>query len=372
MAGQRGVLVPLKAFALSRGALFVFAWVTLALFPIKSGKRYWRAFPHNTALDGWARFDSGWYARIAKYGYQNIPMGDGQDTNFFPMYPLVIRTVGKIVGNIYLAGIIVSNAAFLLALIGLHGLVVKRYGPALAKRTVTLLAFNPFSFFYSAVYAEALFLFFLVYAFYLCENRRYFLAGVSAACAGATRNLGVFAFVGLGLLALRQRENAPRRLEARALWLLLAAVGPLAYSVFLWIRFNDPLLFLHAQRAWGTFSPLGNLTHIFNTFHTNRFLALGRLALFLLHAGVGIFSILLVLKVGKFLKMPYVIFSLLLILPGFLRLTSLGRYVMVVFPVFIALAMVTDKRWVYRGALAVEGCLLLLLSLMFTHWYWVA
>ncbi len=369
---RKKILVPLKVFVTSRVVLFAFSWLMLSFFPVQRGQHFWRAFPNHPALDGWARFDSGWYVGIAKNGYKNIKTGIGQDTNFFPLFPLSVRLAGNAVGNLFLAGIIVSNAAFLLALFGFYFLVFAKHGPSLAERALYLLAFNPFSFFFSAVYTEALFLFFLVYAFYFCENDRFLLAGASSACAAATRNLGIFTIVGLGLLIIQKKDLKIRNIEAKTLWLLLALTGTLGYMAFLWYRFDDPLLFLHAQKAWGSFSPREILSHIFETFQHNPILAGERLIIFMFHGLVGVAAIVIVLKERKLLRPPYAVFSLLLILPGFLRITSLGRYVMVVFPVFIALAKLAEQKRAYRLILAAESSLLLLLTFMFTHWYWVA
>jgi len=364
--------VPLRAFALSRVGLFALVYLSLVFFPARSGKSYWHAFPGNRFLDGWTRFDSGWYVRIARFGYKNIPTKNGQDTNFFPMYPLIIRTVSKVVGSAYLSGILVSNVCFLISLIGLYVLGKERYGPGVAARTVYLLAFNPFSFFFSAVYTEALFLFFVVFAFFFCERKRYLLAGLFAAGAGATRNIGIFTVIGLGLIALRQAGEDGDGMKPRMAWLLLGIAGFLTYIGFLAFRFGNPLLFFYAQKAWGTFNPGETLKYIFETF---RYAPLGKWGypfLFLFFPLLGFSAIYLILKERRFLGMPDVVFSLLLILPAFLRFTSLGRYLIVVFPLFVAFGKLTKGRWPYRFALASEGGLLVLFTFLFSHWYWVA
>ncbi len=368
----RDYAIPINAFLVSRLGLFLLVYVTLILFPVQINRQYWHVFPQNRFLDGWARFDAGWYSRIARFGYKNIPMGHGQDTNFFPFYPMVIRGLGKVFGNVFLAGVVVSNLCFFFSLIGLFQLVKDRYDPGIARRSVYLLAFNPFSFFFSAVYTEAMFLFFVIFSFYFCENRRYLLAGLCAAVAGATRNIGIFTFVGVGFIAVRQMKERDEGLNPRVLWLLVSLVGPLAYIAFLGFRFGDPLLFLHAQRAWGTFNPKGILDYVINTLRYGAVWTWGDPVLFLFHFLLGILAIWIILKERRFLGQPYVIFSLLLILPAFLRFTSMGRYLIVVFPLFMALGKLGKKKWVFRGFLFVESGLLILFSFMFSHWYWVA
>ncbi len=370
--GEWAPMHVLKVFLISRAGLFLIVYGALTFFPAQTGRRYWHAFPQNRFLDGWVRFDAGWYGEIAKHGYRNIPTPDGQDTNFFPLYPLLMRIMGKGIGNIYLAGILLSNTFFLFTLLGLYRLLNLKYGKELSERAITLLAFNPFSFFFSAVYAESLFLFFLVYAFYFCERENYLTAGICAAAAGATRNLGIFSLIGIGLLALEKVGYAQRELKPAMGLLWVGLAGPLLYMAFLNVRFHDPLLFLHAQKAWGSFSPVKILCYMTQTFQSGMLRYWGIPLLFLFHLFLGLLAVFAVLKERKMLGLSYTVFSLLMILPGFLRFTSLGRYLLVVFPLYGVLGKWTRQRGAYWALLIGEGSLLVLFSVMFGLWYWVA
>lgn len=364
--------VPLKAFAISRFGLFLLVYLMLVFIPVQRSSKLWRAYPDNLFLDGWVRFDAGWYGRIAKFGYKNIPTGNGQDTNFFPMYPLAVRVVNRVVGDVYLSGIIVANICFFFALLGLYRLIYGRYGPRVATRTVYILVFNPFSFFFSAMYSEAMFLLFVVFAFLFCERGHYLLAGLFAAGAGATRNVGIFTGVGLGLVALRQVGYDWRRLGKKGLWLFLSLSGPVMFIVFLMVKYNDPLLFIHAQHAWGPFNPADVLRYAFGVLRQGPFLSWGYPVLFLFYIALGMAAIWIILMARRFLGLPYVVFSLLLVFPAFLRFTGMGRYLIVVFPLFVAFAGFTERKWAYWAFLTVESGLLVLFSFMFSHWYWVA
>ncbi|HWO71681.1 MAG TPA: mannosyltransferase family protein, partial [Actinomycetota bacterium] len=68
-------------------------------------------------VTAWERFDALWFLRIAEEGYRE---GDGSAA-FFPLYPLAIRTVSRLLGGRPLAAaLLVSNAALLAALVVLH------------------------------------------------------------------------------------------------------------------------------------------------------------------------------------------------------------------------------------------------------------
>jgi Gpi18-like mannosyltransferase len=125
-----------------------------------------------------ARWDAGWYLGIARRGYDWRPdlVDRQQSIAFFPAYPLAMRVAGEVVtlparavgqpgllgnGNtrVTWGGVAVSIVAFTLAVVQLHRLITSMTGDAaMASRTVGLLASWPFALFFSAPYAEGLFL----------------------------------------------------------------------------------------------------------------------------------------------------------------------------------------------------------------------
>ena len=74
----------------------------------------------NAFWDIFARYDSGWYYTIARDGYSYV---DGQPSNlaFFPLYPLLMGALGRLFGaeqpDYYIAGMLISRAAFLVAVV---------------------------------------------------------------------------------------------------------------------------------------------------------------------------------------------------------------------------------------------------------------
>ena len=74
---------------------------------------HWEPGAGNLFLDLLARWDSQWYQWIVQEGYWLRP-GQRSNVAFFPLYPLAIDLVAPFVGNnTVLAGVIVSNVAFL-------------------------------------------------------------------------------------------------------------------------------------------------------------------------------------------------------------------------------------------------------------------
>jgi len=124
-------------------------------------------------LSYFARWDSGWYVSIASRGYFYFGPEELSNVVFFPLYPLLMKAVSFVTGgNLVIAGIIVSNLALLLACFFLYFLAKKELKKkSLALTSVFFLLIFPYSFFFTSVYTEALFLLTVVASFYFARNK---------------------------------------------------------------------------------------------------------------------------------------------------------------------------------------------------------
>jgi hypothetical protein len=66
------------------------------------------------------------------------------------------------------------------------------------------------------------------------------------------------------------------------------------------------------------------------------------------------------------------VFSLLIVASGVLQPGGWGRYVLPAFPVFLAWALALENRLAFAGVVVLSTLLLALLTILYTHWYWVA
>src|SRR5207249_1898103 len=142
---------------------------------------------HNL-FTSWERFDGLWFLRIATKGYVN---GDGSAA-FFPLYPLAIRAVSFLIGgHPFAASLIVSNLAFLAALLVLYFLTSSELSQSAARKAVMYISVFPTAFFFLAPYSESLFLLLSVSSFWAARRRKWPLAALLGALAAATRSLGI-------------------------------------------------------------------------------------------------------------------------------------------------------------------------------------
>ncbi|MFD5318769.1 hypothetical protein [Streptomyces sp. NPDC127098] len=204
------------------------------------------------------RWDSRWYARIAKqgYGYSSFSSGrDHPDVAFFPMLPLLERAVSSVVPVVTNnAGLLISWTASLVAAWGIYAVAALLYRPAVGLVLVGLWGACPPAFAQSMAYTETLFTAFAAWALYAVLTDRWWLAGALAVTAGLTRPSGVAVvaavLVGGAAELLRRRRGAvPRRRVLAAM--AVAPLGWLGYVAFVSVERGSLTGYFDVQKEWG-------------------------------------------------------------------------------------------------------------------------
>jgi hypothetical protein len=295
-------------------------------------------------------WDCGWYFSIAYDGYQAAPAqhpsGDAANWAFFPLFPLATRALMPLVRLTGLpaewAGQIVSNAAFVLALLLLHRMLRRSLNAADSLFISALLAFSPYGVYFSAPYTESLYLLLMVLCLALARDGRWLAAGAAAAALSATRNLGVFIVLPLLALAVAQHGWRPLLRAApgtEGAWfaLALAPLGLSAYMLFLHGLVGDALAFKHVQIAWG--GQIGNpLAVIWEGLAGDEIYP--RLCALALLAGLA--AALWLWRRGWAAEAW--VLALGALIPAAVRLASAPRYVFTLYPLYLALGLLL-QRW---------------------------
>lgn len=189
-----------SAFVTSRLLLILVGWLALSFIATHA------QFPHGQRASLQAmhqllcHWDCGWYMSIAQHGYSTVsPPREPYATNlaFWPALPYLARYLHDVSGmSILTSGVILVNVAFVLALY-----FIFRYCGILGmeKRTATLavmlLAFVPEGFLFSVFYADALTLLGSIGAMYFARRHRWWIAGLFAILASASRPTGILVLV---------------------------------------------------------------------------------------------------------------------------------------------------------------------------------
>jgi hypothetical protein len=372
----------LTVFAAARIGLFVLGLVVAGAVtgPDPVSVPGWRAPPlapggWQTMFTAWERFDALWFLRIAAGGYR---VSDGSAA-FFPLFPMLVRAVSFVLGGRpFLAGMLVSNAAFAAALVVLFLLTAEERSAATAKTVVLLVALFPSAMFFYAPYSEPVYLLLALVAFRSARRRRWLVAAGAAALAALTRSVGIVLVPALAIEAIHQwREDGRSPVPG-----LAAALGPAAgagaYLWFWYAKSGEALAPIRRQANWQrSFSwPWQTLFHA--TRDTLDYLG-GR------NGGYwAIDWLIAVLVLGAAVRVAvryrpsyaaYVWGSLLI--PLFYvfpprPLMSMPRFALPLFPAFWAIAELAERWRVPRTTLvAVSAAGLGCLMVLFVNWWYI-
>lgn len=359
-------------------------------------------------LDGWFHYDASWYLHIASAGYEYTP-GQQSSIAFFPVYPLGVRGVGTVLGgDMQLAGQLLAVLAGLVAVV-VYALWVRARLPhrAAVLAVVVLLVYPYALYLYGPMYADSLFLLSAVTAFVLLERRWYLAAGLVGALATAGRPVGVAVAAGLvvrtlELLAQDRRAGsggpldgglreepdpagrtwpgwrdvlgATRDVRGRHLLVLTSALGLVAWCVYLWVEFGNPLAFVEVESAPGWNQGVGPRTWFKVVFAGTLIKGPYDIAALLtLQALACLGAVLLLPRVQRLFGWGYATYAaLVLAIPiiGTKDFMGTGRYVLVAFPVMAAaghLLATTRRRRLAVAVPAVLAVLLVLLTVLFAR-----
>jgi Gpi18-like mannosyltransferase len=336
--------------------------------------------PLSESLRVWDRWDTGHYVTLALHGYNPAT----ENPAFFPLYPLLMRIFEPVLpGGMLSAGLIVSWIACVAALTVIHRLVEDLFDTDTAQRTALFLIAFPFGWYLCAAYNTSLFIALSVASLYCMRKGHWWLAGMWAGLASGTRQAGVLLAVAFVVEYLRQRNWDPLKARWDAAAIALVPAGLVAYMLYSWHLFGDPLKFVHIQAYWGrssTWPWTGAVQTIRQVVDAS--------------TGGAIFQPIVVLDMIDLLSVPFVLTLLVLSVVGPWKLgpqswyliassavtyivvliSPLGlglpplhgvpRYALEMLPAFLVLARIAANRTVERlyllPALGLQGALVLI------------
>ena len=365
-------------------------------------------------FDPWQNWDGQWYLRIADRGYYPYDAS----TAFLPAYPWLIRWLAPILGGDMLAaGCVVSWIAFGAALVVIWDLLKAELGEEIALSSLVLLVTFPTAFYFHAVYTESVFLLAVVVSLWCARRGRFVAAGLAALVASLTRWTGFALLPALFVEAYAQsvaRERGVRDVSIESLFqrtslrslfrispgavvavLLPALAFPIVQDI-LDKAVGDPWAFNRAQRFWerrlappwigiidgirvllpghppyleplpGGFPRLADYpggfleAHGYNLIAALGGLALSAVALKRIRPSLSVFAL-----AGVILP---------LMTPSRLQpLQSMPRFLVVLFPLFAALALLVHKKpLLTAAAIAIGAAVQGFFIARFTLWFWVA
>lgn len=317
----------------------------------------------NDFLKSLANWDGGHFLGIAQNGYK-----EKFQYAFFPLYPLVINLVNKLIGNYLISAILISLVSAFLGIQLLYKLCVIYFDKKLAEKVILGLLFFPTSFYFLTAYSEGLFFMLALSTFYFLQKRKLFLATIFASLASATRLVGLAVVLGLIIEVI-----TIYKVNKKNWYIFLSPLGLLIYCWYLYHQTGDPFYFIESELHWqrnitvpviSFWETIKSLTQVgFISSHVSVFLDL----IF------AIFGIGLVFRTFRFLPTSFAIYSLVSILiPLFTpSLSSISRFLLPIFPIFILIGL-NKNKYLNLGYQIISIMILTLFSVMFVNGYWVS
>jgi hypothetical protein len=359
-------LPPWATFGLIRLGLWAFAAFTVLWYPLDpahvpaltvGGKLPSLFFG---TFDQW---DGGNFLYVAQHGY------DTHRAAFLPAYPGLVHAVAWGTRSLLVAALLVSFGAALVGVAYTSRIARDLLGDAVARDTAILLALYPVALVFTAPYSEGLYLATAAGSMYCGTRGRFWAAGALAGLAIATRSLGL-ALVP-GLLVLAWPEVRRRRVGSLVPIIGLPLAALVAVASYYTHALGDPFAFVHAQKYWGrstvTLGPLSSawmsakaayhgvvtLSGAPRDFGVTRLAVLNTIDFLVLVGAVA-----LTVVVFRRLGTAFGVYSACLLAiataepatDGSELLTSLPRFVLVDFPLFIVAAVLLQRGSTRRGA----------------------
>jgi hypothetical protein len=321
-------------------------------------------------------WDSTWYRTIAQEGYATLSLpwrhGIPLAPSFFPFYPLLIKAVGFVARDYWIAAVLVSNICFLVAAVLFDVLMRLDYPEEKIRgRAAAFLMFSPVSFFFSTGYSESTFLMLAIGAFLAARKQQWLVASLLGMCCTATRAPGFLLAIPLLVEYVEHWRGSQPTLKTFLRPSLfsfgLIPLGLVGYMVYCYFRLGDPFVWMHAHHIGWTQRLSFPWVALF--FRLNEFEPFYRW----LYVGVTVVAI-LIFAAGIWLRVrtSYLVWTgvILLFNLSWGRMEAAPRYLIIVFPLFIILGLFTTRfPKTYELLFAGSTALLILCTVVIANGY---
>lgn len=306
----------------------------------------------NFLLYPWGNFDGIYYLLIAAQSYT-------VNAGFFPFFPLTIKILSSIFGPAvsglafdprqYFTALILVSIYFFLAITIMYKLILIDYKKNIAFWSIVFMLVFPTSFFFASIYSESLFLLLAMLSFYFARKKKWLLASIFGVLLTATRVVGIAIVPALFYEFIKEEKSF---FKIKVLPLLLSPLGLLGYMYFNYLKWGNALYFIQAQGNLQNNRTVNSIVLFPQTMYryakilTSVSTSQYEWWIALLEIFVFIFAvILLFLAWKKKIRFSYILFSVIaLLIPASTgTFSALPRYVLILFPIFIGLALLKNK-----------------------------
>jgi Gpi18-like mannosyltransferase len=325
----------------------------------------------NTLLEVWQRWDVLHYQWIAIHGYSATSLEP-----FGPLYPTLMRWGAYLTGNnTLLAGLVVSSLFCLAAIHAFLTLARMELGTQdHSQQALLYLVFFPTAFFLFAPYTESIYLLGAIMSIKSLRQQKWIAAGLWGMLAASVRLPAALLILPALYEAWMEWRRSNRRLAWTSPFLILLGAG--LFPIYIWAVLKLP--------PWALFQSLDTgFQRSFSFPGLNLWYSIQNIfggAFPLVNGPDLVIAILFIagtVLVWKKLPVVYGIYTsafMILYLSTTTApypLLSISRYVLVLFPVFLAMPALVKQRKIQMAILVILLTGLLFYSAQFAIWGWV-
>src|SRR3989344_1645505 len=368
-----------------RIALVIITFLGLSIVPyVGENGRFYLPNEELKYWERWSNWDGGHFRGIAENNY--LP----QQTVFFPLYPILIKSLMFFGIPSIPGGLILSHLFLILSLYFLYKLSRLDFTEQTSKNILFILLIFPTSFFFGAIYSESLFLFLTLASFYFARTKSYPLAFIFASLSTITRLIGLAVLLSIFIEYLLQSKRLKGSLEektrislktflnkllSKQTFYFLFSLIPLSlYMYFQKITFNNPFSFLTNEEHWQReFSlPWDTISIYLDNFKQTGLTIDLFYAIHIIEFSSFLIALICLFFSFKYLRPSYSFyFFLSLLLPLFSKtLLSYQRFILAIFPLFFILALIKNDP-LQKFGIIISTMLLGFLSILFINGYWI-
>lgn len=319
-------------------------------------------------------WDTQYYLYIANNGYApNHP-----SNAFYPLFPALIAVSDKIIpGSTIVAAWILSSLVSIIAIVLIFRFVERWKNRAVAWKTIILLLSFPTAFYLHLPYTEGLFLLFVVLLLYGLYFRRNTHTWLASALLPLTRPQGLLMLPVILTHFWQNRMNSKSVVIQFLLAIVATLLGAALYFLIMFISTGNIWAGFEAQTQYLSQNSLTNLLHPIEWLRLNFINVDWTLQnvnnSFINRAFFIAFLAVLILIWRKLDRTLFVFAVMLGLLPALSgHLIAFPRFMVVILPIFLALALTIKRRavlvtWVLYGI-----CVQLFLLVLHSQNYFVA
>jgi len=341
--------------------IFTVIFLSYNIFPFSKNSYYLNfVYPKNESISlvtSFKTWDAQHYLFLAENGYTKGNISNA----FFPLYPIFIGILDKLINNSFFWGIIISNISSFFLVYYLFLLVKDNFGGRQTAFTAILVFLTfPTAFYTSLIYTESIFILLIVLSFYHFLKKNYLMASIFSFFIPIARAVGVYIVPIIFLEYLRNRDNSSivkfrlstfnkpifLKINLKMVVVVFPVIGLLTYLLFMYKFTGDAfeafnvINYFVGKNVGIIFTPWVVFSDIFRpglVLHgiTNSLIDRIFFILFLI-------SLPFIYKKFGFMLFFYSLF--LGFVPIFGGFMSYSRYLLPIFPIFILLAGFFEQK----------------------------